>query len=129
MAQGGSSNEHVVSSSSLQPMMDDVTNGYNMSLCTREATEGNTSTENSSAKWMSSKMRLMQKMMNSNCTGTEESVKITQRFQSQVHDTNEINSFNNSNNTIRVCADCNTTTTPLWRSGPRGPKVFNFDPF
>ncbi|KAJ0031859.1 hypothetical protein Pint_12955 [Pistacia integerrima] len=124
MAQGGSSDVHVVSSSSIQPMMNDVTNGYNMSLCTREATEGNKSTENSSAKWMSSKMRLMEKMMNSNCTETEESVKITQRqkFQYQMHDTNETSSFNNSNNTIRVCADCNTTTTPLWRSGPRGPK-------
>ncbi|GMI92589.1 hypothetical protein HRI_002928200 [Hibiscus trionum] len=25
-------------------------------------------------------------------------------------------------NAIRVCSDCNTSTTPLWRSGPRGPK-------
>ena len=24
---------------------------------------------------------------------------------------------------IRVCSDCNTTKTPLWRSGPCGPKV------
>ncbi|KZV21614.1 GATA transcription factor 21 [Dorcoceras hygrometricum] len=24
--------------------------------------------------------------------------------------------------TIRVCSDCNTTKTPLWRSGPKGPK-------
>ncbi|XP_042452731.1 protein CYTOKININ-RESPONSIVE GATA TRANSCRIPTION FACTOR 1-like [Zingiber officinale] len=23
---------------------------------------------------------------------------------------------------IRVCSDCNTTKTPLWRSGPNGPK-------
>uniref|UniRef100_A0A3Q7HB71 GATA-type domain-containing protein n=1 Tax=Solanum lycopersicum TaxID=4081 RepID=A0A3Q7HB71_SOLLC len=23
---------------------------------------------------------------------------------------------------IRVCTDCNTTKTPLWRSGPKGPK-------
>ncbi|KAK8547370.1 hypothetical protein V6N13_098080 [Hibiscus sabdariffa] len=29
---------------------------------------------------------------------------------------------NNTNNAIRVCSDCNTSTTPLWRSGPRGPK-------
>lgn len=28
---------------------------------------------------------------------------------------------------IRVCSDCNTTKTPLWRSGPCGPKVtFHF---
>ena len=24
---------------------------------------------------------------------------------------------------VRVCSDCNTTKTPLWRSGPCGPKV------
>ena len=31
---------------------------------------------------------------------------------------------NGSNDcSVRVCADCNTTKTPLWRSGPRGPKV------
>ncbi|XP_044463659.1 putative GATA transcription factor 22 [Mangifera indica] len=118
-ADGGSSDVHAVSSSSLQPMMGDVTDGYNMWLRTRETTEGNISTENSSSKWMSSKMRLMQKMMNSNCT-TEKSV--SQRLQHQIHDSNEPNSSNNSNNSIRVCADCNTTTTPLWRSGPRGPK-------
>jgi hypothetical protein len=27
---------------------------------------------------------------------------------------------------IRVCSDCNTTKTPLWRSGPCGPKVSLF---
>nr|GMD41229.1 putative GATA transcription factor 22 [Ipomoea batatas]GME14828.1 putative GATA transcription factor 22 [Ipomoea batatas] len=35
------------------------------------------------------------------------------------------NGGNNGNNVpiVRVCADCNTTKTPLWRSGPKGPKV------
>ncbi|XP_073277178.1 uncharacterized protein [Primulina huaijiensis] len=28
----------------------------------------------------------------------------------------------NTTPTIRVCSDCNTTKTPLWRSGPKGPK-------
>nr|GMD01798.1 putative GATA transcription factor 22 [Ipomoea batatas] len=34
------------------------------------------------------------------------------------------NGGNNGNNVpiVRVCADCNTTKTPLWRSGPKGPK-------
>ncbi|XP_051113770.1 putative GATA transcription factor 22 [Andrographis paniculata] len=27
-----------------------------------------------------------------------------------------------NNSPIRVCSDCNTTKTPLWRSGPKGPK-------
>lgn len=28
----------------------------------------------------------------------------------------------NCNTPIRVCSDCHTTKTPLWRSGPKGPK-------
>lgn len=28
----------------------------------------------------------------------------------------------NCNTQIRVCSDCHTTKTPLWRSGPKGPK-------
>lgn len=35
------------------------------------------------------------------------------------------NNSSSSSTTIRVCVDCNTTKTPLWRSGPRGPKVIN----
>ncbi|KAH0706904.1 hypothetical protein KY289_011980 [Solanum tuberosum] len=31
-------------------------------------------------------------------------------------------SSNNNIIPIRVCSDCNTTKTPLWRSGPKGPK-------
>lgn len=33
------------------------------------------------------------------------------------------NGYGNNNGLIRVCSNCNTTKTPLWRSGPRGPKV------
>ncbi|CAN7114884.1 GATA transcription factor 21 [Brassica rapa] len=32
------------------------------------------------------------------------------------------NGYGNNNGLIRVCSNCNTTKTPLWRSGPRGPK-------
>ena len=28
----------------------------------------------------------------------------------------------------RRCANCDTTSTPLWRNGPRGPKVYNMHP-
>ncbi|KAF8102648.1 hypothetical protein N665_0197s0012 [Sinapis alba] len=34
----------------------------------------------------------------------------------------DYNGYGNNNGVIRVCSDCNTTKTPLWRSGPRGPK-------
>lgn len=78
-------------------------------------------------KWMSSKMRIMKKMMVSDSqTGDNKPIKLEDQQQQGTD-----NSSNNSNNnyssynspTIRVCSDCNTTKTPLWRSGPRGPKV------
>ncbi|KAK3224541.1 hypothetical protein Dsin_011566 [Dipteronia sinensis] len=87
--------------------------------------DGSTSENGSSPKWMSSKIRLMQKMMNTNCTSrTTESEKNMKKLEYQFQESNEIiNSLSNNKSTVRVCSDCNTTTTPLWRSGPRGPKV------
>lgn len=34
---------------------------------------------------------------------------------------------NNNNDSLlaRRCANCDTTSTPLWRNGPRGPKVYH----
>lgn len=66
-------------------------------------------------KWMSSKMRMMRKMMNSDRTVTD---KLNSDAQTCPNDQS-----NSTNTVIRVCSDCNTTKTPLWRSGPRGPKV------
>ncbi|KAL1547763.1 putative GATA transcription factor 22 [Salvia divinorum] len=34
----------------------------------------------------------------------------------------DLNLSYNCNSPIRVCSDCHTTKTPLWRSGPKGPK-------
>lgn len=34
-------------------------------------------------------------------------------------------SANNNASAARRCANCDTTSTPLWRNGPRGPKVRN----
>ncbi|XP_048443410.1 putative GATA transcription factor 22 [Pyrus x bretschneideri] len=86
-------------------------------------------------KWMSSKMRLMQKMTNPDLApaGTTENHILAaaenaeHKFQVVQHQENsdETSFSRNSNNTtpdVRVCSDCNTSTTPLWRSGPRGPK-------
>lgn len=61
-------------------------------------------------KWMSSKMRLMKKMMNSNQSTSTSKPRRN-------------NSVPESGDVIRVCSDCRTTKTPLWRSGPQGPKV------
>ncbi|KAJ8480245.1 hypothetical protein OPV22_023972 [Ensete ventricosum] len=80
-------------------------------------------------QWMSSKMRFMRKMMNSShivvSNQPSGSMLITPDDQSRSHRLGYSGS-NQSNNSpsgiIRVCSDCNTTKTPLWRSGPRGPK-------
>ncbi|XVF88752.1 hypothetical protein PTKIN_Ptkin19aG0076700 [Pterospermum kingtungense] len=93
---------------------------------TNESHQGHA--ENSSAKWMSSKMRMMRKMMTSdptdlsnNFTPKFEDRKKQQLASSPDNSSNSSYNNNNSSSTVRVCADCNTTKTPLWRSGPRGP--------
>ncbi|PON85371.1 GATA transcription factor [Trema orientale] len=84
-----------------------------------------------SVKWMSSKMRMMRKMiMNPDQTATNNTPLdfTTQKFEVAKNKhpgsptDHSTSSSSNNNTTIRVCADCNTTKTPLWRSGPRGPK-------
>ncbi|XVE70602.1 hypothetical protein DITRI_Ditri10aG0084500 [Diplodiscus trichospermus] len=102
--------------------------GLNLSISKKEErVESHQNHENSSTKWISSKMRMMRKMMSSDQTYL--SSNSTPKFEDQKllpssssPDNSSYSSYNNNNNTIRVCADCNTTKTPLWRSGPRGPK-------
>ncbi|GLT47821.1 hypothetical protein SLA2020_214830 [Shorea laevis] len=82
--------------------------------------ENSDQSDHGSVKWMSSKMRLMRKMMKSSDHGQKyEDQKPSSALET---DNSSSSSHNNINTTIRVCADCNTTKTPLWRSGPRGPK-------
>ncbi|KAL3825279.1 hypothetical protein ACJIZ3_021308 [Penstemon smallii] len=74
-------------------------------------------------KWMSSKMRLMQKMKNNPNRVPNDDRKLHQSSYNVETDLSSNNSsYNNNSNPIRVCSDCNTTKTPLWRSGPKGPK-------
>ncbi|XP_020573978.1 putative GATA transcription factor 22 [Phalaenopsis equestris] len=65
-------------------------------------------------KWMSSKMRIMKKMMNSDQAQKSR----TRRNNHQNPDQKQAK----QESIIRVCSDCSTTKTPLWRSGPHGPK-------
>ncbi|KAL4649326.1 hypothetical protein ACB092_01G006900 [Castanea dentata] len=102
---------------------EDINKHHKLSICQSQGGDPSKSTTGP-VQWMSSKMRLMQKMMNPNFQDTVKSSRTIKNFPSdQQHRNGEINSPNCiNNNTTRVCADCNTTTTPLWRSGPRGPK-------
>ncbi|XP_045811884.1 putative GATA transcription factor 22 [Trifolium pratense] len=82
--------------------------------------------DGTSVKWMSSKMRMMRKMIDSDQTSGGSSniaSNSKQKFEDQKQPLSPLgSSTNNYSNQIRVCSDCNTTKTPLWRSGPRGPK-------
>ncbi|XP_011019465.1 PREDICTED: putative GATA transcription factor 22 [Populus euphratica] len=115
---------HGGSSSSFQPEVNDHNYNSNFrNLSSSKMEDGAEESGESSVKWMPSKMRLMQKMTNSNCSETDHKpMKFMLKFHNQQYQNNEINSSSNSNSNIRVCSDCNTTSTPLWRSGPRGPK-------
>ncbi|KAG8367246.1 hypothetical protein BUALT_Bualt16G0052600 [Buddleja alternifolia] len=86
---------------------------------------------NNPIKWMSSKMRLMKKMKNpdrvtlkitSSATTNVEDQKLQPSSSLETDLSNNSSSYNINNSPIRVCSDCNTTKTPLWRSGPKGPK-------
>ncbi|KAK7265367.1 hypothetical protein RJT34_32986 [Clitoria ternatea] len=88
--------------------------------------------EDGSVKWMSSKMRMMRKMMVSDQSEAYVAAGISRhKFEDKKKQFSPLGTDNSSNNysnhssnsnTVRVCADCHTTKTPLWRSGPRGPK-------
>lgn len=94
--------------------------------------------DNISVKWMSSKMRIMRKMTNPDQTITSTTTAAAAAIDStapvnfssshnfeehKLHPSSPMGTDSSNNtNPIRVCSDCNTTKTPLWRSGPRGPK-------
>ncbi|KAL1834578.1 hypothetical protein ACET3Z_004229 [Daucus carota] len=70
-----------------------------------------TSTEgDGSMRWMSSKMRVKRKILPSS----------TNNHSDQINFSDHGNS--STDVVVRVCSDCNTTKTPLWRGGPQGPK-------
>ncbi|TYJ29592.1 hypothetical protein E1A91_A06G078300v1 [Gossypium mustelinum] len=105
--------------------------GLKLSLWKKEErVESDHHHDDSSTKWMPSKLRILRKMMSSHHTDLSKSSspKIEdQKLQNQPSpspDNSCNSSYNNdiNNNPSRVCTDCNTTKTPLWRSGPRGPK-------
>ncbi|KAI4380868.1 hypothetical protein MLD38_007007 [Melastoma candidum] len=81
-------------------------------------------------RWvMSSEMRFMQKMKSDDgpdhCSGPTTHVSKTMRDVIYSEDRAAMATSGGSsggNQMARVCSDCNTTTTPLWRSGPGGPK-------
>ncbi|KAG1346349.1 putative GATA transcription factor 22 [Cocos nucifera] len=70
---------------------------------------------------MPSKMRWMRKMVASEQTVRSKPRRSMENLREEKQQ-NQDGSSNFSSGTIRVCSDCSTTKTPLWRSGPQGPK-------
>ncbi|KAL2480198.1 putative GATA transcription factor 22 [Abeliophyllum distichum] len=107
-----------------------VESGLKLTLWKKEnPSESVLENNNNPVKWMSSKMRLMHKIKNSDRDGLKITSSGTTKFEnhqkqpsSSLETDLSSNSSSNNNSPIRVCADCNTTKTPLWRSGPKGPK-------
>ncbi|KAL7598155.1 hypothetical protein Lser_V15G25586 [Lactuca serriola] len=92
----------------------------------------NMNNDQNQMKLMSSKMRVMLKMkksdpvnLNTYSSTTQQVTKLEDhKLPTSIQETENSSNSTSSNNNIpiRVCSDCCTTKTPLWRSGPRGPK-------
>ncbi|KAL5071674.1 hypothetical protein RYX36_022561 [Vicia faba] len=80
-------------------------------------------------KWKSSKMRLMKILMipqSSYGAATNEDKAIINTTASDATTPSnggiQNDMYNQGSPTARVCVECQATSTPLWRSGPKGPK-------
>ncbi|XP_058727813.1 GATA transcription factor 21-like [Vicia villosa] len=78
--------------------------------------------DNSSMKWMPSKKRIIKRMMEDQRVSDEKFEKDKLLLHVETDNSSNNNGSNNTNMIVRVCSDCHTTKTPLWRSGPAGPK-------
>lgn len=104
-------------------------NGLKFSIWKTEETNENQESRDYEIKWMSPKMRWMHKMKMDHVDSPKPNTLINPEDQkhqpsSPMETENTSNTSSNSmiSNPIRTCSDCNTTKTPLWRSGPQGPK-------
>ncbi|KAK1367884.1 GATA transcription factor [Heracleum sosnowskyi] len=117
----GSSARHALSASYQQTGEDSI-KGH-MKMVNHENRSTGTE-DDGSMKWMSSKMRVMKRMLHSNSSSGTHLYKPAKSNNANHND--QINSANNCNSStavvVRVCSDCKTTKTPLWRGGPHGPK-------
>ncbi|CAK8531935.1 unnamed protein product [Lathyrus sativus] len=78
--------------------------------------------DNSSMKLMPSKKRIVKRMMENQWVSEHKFEKEKVLSSVETDNSSNNNGSNNSNMIVRVCSDCHTTKTPLWRGGPAGPK-------
>lgn len=113
---------------------DDADSGSHvkLSLCDhyiKEEEEDDDADVRSNAKWMPSKIRFVRKTMNMDRAAGSRTRRHAREAQdrssrvSNYYGMGNINMSPSGDDVVRVCSDCHTTKTPLWRSGPCGPKV------
>ncbi|CAL5184599.1 unnamed protein product [Lathyrus oleraceus] len=78
--------------------------------------------DSSSMKWMPSKKRIVKRMMEDQRVSEHKFEKEKLLPHEGTDYSSNNNCSNNNNMIVRVCSDCHTTKTPLWRGGPAGPK-------
>uniref|UniRef100_A0A0E0JXE7 GATA-type domain-containing protein n=1 Tax=Oryza punctata TaxID=4537 RepID=A0A0E0JXE7_ORYPU len=77
----------------------------------------------STSKWMSTPPVKMKIIRKGAATDPEGGAVRKPRRRAQAHqDESQLQQQQQALGVVRVCSDCNTTKTPLWRSGPCGPK-------
>ncbi|KAF5208140.1 Gata transcription factor [Thalictrum thalictroides] len=133
VSHGGSSDQQSLSPPSLSSLESGNDYGLKLSIFEGDQLKDNSipSENKGPVSWMSSKMRLMKKMINSDRADADKPIRSKLWFQADQTQLSSPSTTNitgdnlaTSNNTmIRTCSDCNTTRTPLWRSGPKGPKT------
>ncbi|XP_022147681.1 GATA transcription factor 21-like [Momordica charantia] len=107
---------------------DGVETGLRFTIWKQIDKSGSSIDDDLALKWDSSSSNIRM-VINSNPTETPAPINGGRNFQDlnpslSFDQTNKRRTLNvdDNNSVTRTCSDCNTTKTPLWRSGPRGPK-------
>uniref|UniRef100_A0ACD5Z5W5 Uncharacterized protein n=1 Tax=Avena sativa TaxID=4498 RepID=A0ACD5Z5W5_AVESA len=122
---GGGSDDVFAAPSSYRPTIQSIgsdmiqRSSYNpYDLESKHAVHGSTS------EWASGRPPVKMRIIRKASTNDPEAGGVARkpRRRAQAHQADERQLQQHAMGVIRVCSDCNTTKTPLWRSGPRGPK-------
>ncbi|KAE8768520.1 putative GATA transcription factor 22 [Hordeum vulgare] len=85
--------------------------------------EATHASDGSTSQWASAKPPVKMRIMRKAPTNDPQGGMVRKpRRRAQAHQADESQQLQHAMGVIRVCSDCNTTKTPLWRSGPCGPK-------
>ncbi|XP_078431254.1 uncharacterized protein LOC144703050 [Wolffia australiana] len=84
-----------------------------------EVLGGHPTSEDRSIGWSQASSRLREMITNYEAEEVQGRIKGEEE---KIRDRDDYRNWHDRGAPARVCSDCNTTKTPLWRSGPQGPK-------